>query len=151
LFKVRWAKNVEHEERGFITMSLPEAQPAGAKRVKGITAKYEPWVFAKDVAQYFYLTDPSKPSRVVVRRGKRSIVGMDRVANEDDYDQFGVDPIEEEMYEEQDYTTRRSRTTLPAIGCPFLRKGHSADWKYSSKIKKTQTIVERVIKRHPTA
>ena len=50
LFWVRWAKNVEHEECGFITMSLPEAQPAGAKRVKGITAKYEPWVFAKDVA-----------------------------------------------------------------------------------------------------
>ena len=50
LFKARWAKNVEHEERGFITMSLPEAQHAGAKGVKGITTKYEPWVFAKDVA-----------------------------------------------------------------------------------------------------
>ena len=50
--------NIEHEERGFITMSMPEAQPAGAKRLKGITAKHEPWVLSKDVAQRFYLTDP---------------------------------------------------------------------------------------------
>ena len=71
---------------------------------------------------------------------------MDRVANEDNYDQFGVDPIEEEMYEEQDYTTRRSRTTLPTTGRPFLRKSHSAGRKYSSKIKKTQTVIERVVK-----
>jgi hypothetical protein len=39
LFWVRRVKNIDHEERGFITMSLPEAQPAGAKGVKGITAK----------------------------------------------------------------------------------------------------------------
>ena len=71
---------------------------------------------------------------------------MDEVANKDDYDQFGVGPIEDEMYEEQDYTSRRSITTLPATGRPFLRTSHSAGRKYSSKIKKTQTIIERVVK-----
>ena len=76
---------------------------------------------------------------------------MDAIANEDDYDQFSMDPIKEEMYEEQDYTTRRSRTALPAIGHPFPRKIHSAGWKYSSKIKKTQTVFERVVKRCRTA
>lgn len=44
LFRVIWAKNVEKEERDDVTMSLPEAQPAGAEGVKGIAAKYEPWV-----------------------------------------------------------------------------------------------------------
>ena len=131
-------------------MSLPEAQPAGAKRVKGITAKYAPWVFAKDVSQCFYLTDPSKPRHFVIRRGKRSIIKMNGVDNKDDYDQFGMDPIEEEMYEEQDYTTRRSRTTLTETEPPFLRSCLSAGRMDSSKIKKTQTFVERVVKRRCT-
>jgi hypothetical protein len=36
--------------------------------------------------------DPTKPSRVVMRRGKRNIIGMDGIANEEDFDQYG-DPI----------------------------------------------------------
>jgi hypothetical protein len=36
------------------------------------------------VTQCFFITDPAKPSHVVVRRGKRNIIGMDGVANEED-------------------------------------------------------------------
>lgn len=76
---------------------------------------------------------------------------MDEVTNEDDYDQFGVDPKEEENYDDdENYNTRRSRTTLLETGCPFLRKSHNAGRKYSSKIKKTQTFVERTVKRRRT-
>ena len=55
MFHVRWAKNVDTEDGYFTTMTIPEAQPVGApSNVKGITAQYEPWVFAKDV-DYFFL------------------------------------------------------------------------------------------------
>ncbi|KAK1647200.1 hypothetical protein QYE76_065005 [Lolium multiflorum] len=85
MFRVRWAKNVIKEDRHFTTMVIPEAKSktAGAK----VTAKYEPWVLASQVDQCFFITDPQKPSRVVVRRGKRSIIGMDGAANELDFDQ----------------------------------------------------------------
>ncbi|KAK1621133.1 hypothetical protein QYE76_026650 [Lolium multiflorum] len=86
MFRVRWAKNVIKEDRHFTTMVIPEAKSktAGAK----VTAKYEPWVLASQVDQCFFITDPQKPSRVVVRRGKRSIIGMDGAANELDFDQM---------------------------------------------------------------
>ncbi|KAK1681203.1 hypothetical protein QYE76_042051 [Lolium multiflorum] len=83
MFRVRWAKNVVKEDRHFTTMVIPEAKIAGAK----VTAKYEPWVLASQVDQCFFITDPQKPNRVVVRRGKRSIIGMDGAANELDFDQ----------------------------------------------------------------
>src|SRR4051812_20010584 len=74
MFRVRWAKSVVKEDRHFTTMVIPEAKSKSA--VANITAKNEPWVLASQVDQCFYITDPSKPSRVVVRRGKRNIIGM---------------------------------------------------------------------------
>ena len=80
MFRVRWAKSVLKEDRYFTTMVIPEAKSktAGAN----VTAKNEPCVLASQVDQCFFITDPLKPSRVVVRRGKRKIIGMDGVANE---------------------------------------------------------------------
>ena len=72
--------------------------------------------------QCFFITDPPKPSRVVVRRGKRKIIGMDGVANEQDFDKYGDPKIEHDDDEEvAAHTTRRSRTTLPT-GCPFHKR-----------------------------
>ena len=66
----------------------------------------------------FFITDPSKPSHVVVRRGKRNIIGMDGVANEQDFDKYG-DPKMEDDYAAQDTYT----TTLPKKGLlPFKKK-----------------------------
>ena len=87
MFRVRWAKSVLKEDRYFTTMVIPEAK---SKTVgTNVTAKNEPWVLASQVDQCFFITDPSKPSRVVVRRGKRKIIGMDGVANEQDFDKNG--------------------------------------------------------------
>ena len=93
-------------------MVIPEAKSktAGAN----VTAKNEPWVLSQ-VDQCFFITDPSKPSHVVVRRGKRKIIRMDGVANEQDFDKYDDDD------EVAAYTTRRSRTTLPK-GRPFHRR-----------------------------
>ena len=101
-------------------MVIPEAKSktAGAN----VTAKNEPWVLASQVDQCFFITDLSKPSRVVVRRGKRKIIGMDGVANEQDFDKYGDPKIEHDDDDEvAAHTTRRSRTTLPK-GRPFHRR-----------------------------
>src|SRR4051812_11968793 len=106
MFHVRWAKSIVKESRYFTTMVIPEAKSKTARA--NVTAKNEPWVLASQVDQCFYITDPSKPSRVVVRRGKRNIIGMDGVANEQDFDNYG-DPKMEDDYTAQD----TYRTTLP--------------------------------------
>ncbi|KAK1667079.1 hypothetical protein QYE76_055238 [Lolium multiflorum] len=80
MFRVRWAKKVEKEGRYFTTMVIPDAKS------KNASAKNEPWVLGSQVDQCFFITDPSRPSRVVVRRGKRSIIGMQGDANEEDLD-----------------------------------------------------------------
>ncbi|KAK1610481.1 hypothetical protein QYE76_034154 [Lolium multiflorum] len=140
MFRVRWAKNVIKEDRHFTTMVIPEAKSktAGAK----VTAKYEPWVLASQVDQCFFITDPQKPSRVVVRRGKRSIIGMDGAANELDFDQYGDPKMEDDDDDDEEpYTTRRSRTTLPK-GRPFKRRSLGVPGlNYSTARKKGKKII----------
>ena len=89
MFRVRWARmsTVQKEDKYFTTMVIPEA---GNSSSANVTAQNEPWVLAKHVSQCFFITDPSRPSRVVVRRGKRNIVGMDGVANKDEFDMFEI-------------------------------------------------------------
>ncbi|KAK1605574.1 hypothetical protein QYE76_029247 [Lolium multiflorum] len=112
MFRIRWAKSVTKEDQYFTTMFLPEANKSKSTNA---TAQNEPWVLAEHVHQCFFITDPSRPSRVIVRRGKRTIVGMDGVANEEDFEgQVGDPMMEESEDEDTTYTTRRSRTTLPS-------------------------------------
>ena len=63
MFRVRWAKDVVKEGRYFTTMVIPDAKS------KNASAKNEPWVLVSQVDQCFFITDPSKPSRVVVSSG----------------------------------------------------------------------------------
>ena len=114
MFRVRWPKSIERENRYFTTMCIPDAKSASAN----ITMKNEPWVLAKHMTQCFFITDPSRPNPVAVRRGKRSIVGMDGVANEEDYDYYG-NPIREDDDDDEVYVKRRSKTTLPKKVLPF--------------------------------
>jgi hypothetical protein len=96
------------------------------------------------VDQCFFITDPPKPSRVVVRRGKRNIIGMDGVANEQDFDKYGDPKMEDDDDDEVPYTTRRSRTTLPK-GRPFKRRSIQGvpGLNYSTARKKGKKIVKR--------
>jgi hypothetical protein len=77
MFRVRWAKNIKKEGRYFTTMVIPKA-----KSSSNVQAKNDPWVLASQVDQCFFITNPVRPSRVVVRRGKRSIIGMEGAATE---------------------------------------------------------------------
>ena len=102
MFHVRWAKNVERENRYFTTMTIPDAKSATVNAI----AKNEPWVHAKHVTQCFFIADPHNPRRVVVGRGKRNIIGMGGVANEEEYDQYG-NPMREDDNDDDVYVKRR--------------------------------------------
>lgn len=92
--------------------------------------------------QCFFITDLSKPSHVVVRRGKKRIIGMDGVANEQDFDQYGDPKMEDDDDDEATYTSRRSKTTLPNKGRPFKRRSHEVPGlNYSTAKKKGKKIV----------
>jgi hypothetical protein len=141
MFCVRWAKNIVKEDRYFTTMVIPEAKSktTGAN----VTAKNEPWVLASQVDQCFFITDPPKPTRVVMRRGKRNIIRMDGVANKQDFDMYGDPKMEDESDADEPYTTRRSRTTLPK-GIPFKRRSlRVLGLNYSTLTKKGKKIVKR--------
>lgn len=56
-------------------MVLPPEIPREQVDVRKIPAREELWVFAKQCKQVFYI-DPANKGRVVVIRGKRSIVGV---------------------------------------------------------------------------
>src|SRR3954466_5017088 len=141
MFRVRWAKNVEKEGRYFTTCVIPDAKSA-----KKASTKNQPWILASQVDQCFFITDPSKPSRVVVRRGKRIIIGMEGSANNKDFDKNGDPKIEEEFdkYFNMPTTTVRRKTTLPTKGCPFTRRNLLVlGLKYSTAKKKGKKIVKR--------
>ena len=144
MFRVRWAKNVVKEDRYFTTMVIPEAKSktAGAN----VTTKNEPWVLASQVDQCFFITDPSKPSRVVVRTGKRNIIGMDGAANEQDFDKYGDPKIEDDDDDDAvTHKSRRSRTTLPKGVRPFIRRNQGVPGvSYATARKKgSKKIVKR--------
>nr|CAE04978.3 OSJNBa0057M08.2 [Oryza sativa Japonica Group] len=86
----------------------------GVPAVEGFTTvnlannayKDELFVLAKQVVQVFYIVDPCNKKLHVVREGKRRIVGLDNIADEDDYNQHvhGIGqeiPLEEEEEEDE--------------------------------------------------
>ncbi|KAK1686888.1 hypothetical protein QYE76_047736 [Lolium multiflorum] len=125
MFRVRWAKSVEKDGLYFTTMVIPDAKS------KTPSAKNEPWVLASQVEQCFFITDPSKPSRVVVRRGKRSIIGMEGEADKQDIDKNGDPKIEEEFDKYFDKPTTYSKVRHRILALSHIRPappclGHTA-------------------------
>ena len=118
-------------------MSIPKVKSSA-----NVTTQNEPWVLAKHCTQCFFITDPSRPSRVVVRRGKSNIAGMDKVANEEDFDAYGDPNIEDDDNNQGTYTTRRSRTTVPPKSAdpPYTRKSQNVGLNFSTATKKGKKI-----------
>ena len=88
MFCVRWATDVRKKDEYFTTMRMPNKS-----KTKKPTAQNEPWVLAKHVEQCFFITDSSMPSRDIVKRGKRALVGMDGVSDKKDFDGLVGDPM----------------------------------------------------------
>nr|AAS01963.1 putative transposon protein [Oryza sativa Japonica Group] len=96
-FRCRWVdlRNVKVDNEGFTTVNLANN-----------AYKDEPFVLAKQVVQVFYIVDPCNKKLHVVREGKRRIVGLENIADEDDYNQHvhGIGqeiPLEEEEEEDE--------------------------------------------------
>src|SRR5215216_3977494 len=119
-------------------MTIPDAKSSTVNAI----AKNEPWVQAKHVTQCFIIDDPCNPSRVVVSRGNRNIIGMDGVANEEDYDQYG-NPMREDDDDDDVYVKKRINTTLPKKDhTPWKRKSHNEGLNYSSMNKKGKKLTQ---------
>ncbi|KAK1670495.1 hypothetical protein QYE76_058654 [Lolium multiflorum] len=134
MFRVRWAKKVEKEGRYFTTMVIPDAKS------KNASAKNEPWVLGSQVDQCFFITDPSRPSRVVVRRGKRSIIGMQGDANEEDLDKNGDPKIEEEFDRHFDMPTT-SKHSINYLESVLLKEKDPNYPVFSVKVPSDQNFV----------
>jgi hypothetical protein len=77
-----------------------------------------------------------------VRRGKRNIIEMDGVANEQDFDMYGDPKMEGESDTNETYTTRRSWSIQPK-GLPFKRRSLGVlGLNYSTLTKKGKKIVK---------
>ena len=115
MFRVRWAEKVETDD--YVTTMVIPKKSVEIGKGKKVSAQKEPWVLANQVAQCFYITDPLSADRIVVGRGKRSIVGVDGVVDEEDYNQFDdPDPVLDDdgiCLPTSTLCCKRNRTTLP--------------------------------------
>ena len=75
LFRCRWVHlpQVKVDRYGVTTVDLER-----------VGYKDEPFVLANQVVQVFYVTDPTNKKRHVVLNGKRRIVGVENVVDEEE-------------------------------------------------------------------
>lgn len=83
LFRCQWVNKhyVNAKDNGQISVNLDR-----------VAYKDEPFVPANLVHQVFYIVDPKNKKRHVVMPSKRSIMGVDGVASEEDYNRIDVIP-----------------------------------------------------------
>jgi hypothetical protein len=84
LFMCKWVDNrrgVKVDDDGFILVDFSKAG-----------YKDDPFILARQATQVFYVTDPADRSRHVVLSGKRRIIGIDNVEDEEAYDHFDEIP-----------------------------------------------------------
>ncbi|XP_076905656.1 uncharacterized protein LOC143561454 [Bidens hawaiensis] len=104
LFRCKWVNNrtgVQVDKYGFTLVDLA---------TDGYRS--EPFVMAKHVTQVFFVKDPSKPRYHIVLQGKRHILGVDNVVNEEEDDHFDDLPPFSVDIEPSDYENMRHTTYL---------------------------------------
>nr|GEX09040.1 hypothetical protein [Tanacetum cinerariifolium] len=80
LFMCKWVNNssgVKVDDYGFTLIDLG---------TDGYTS--EPFILTKQTTQLLFVQDPSNPKWHIVMSGKRHILGVDNVVDEEEYDQF---------------------------------------------------------------
>ena len=84
LFKCRWvqgSQGVTRDKNRFVSVDL-----------RNVGYKTEPFVLAKDVLHVFYVPDTVRTTRHIVLHGKRRIVGVQNVVDEEEFNQFDEIP-----------------------------------------------------------
>jgi hypothetical protein len=79
---------------------LPNGVTAGKYGTTNVNFRFlgyreQPFVLVKDVTQVFYIKDPdpaNKEEQLIVLQGKRKIVGVEDVVEEEEYNQFDALP-----------------------------------------------------------
>ncbi|XP_076924735.1 uncharacterized protein LOC143587292 [Bidens hawaiensis] len=80
MFKCQWVNNnsgVQVDKYGFTLVNLTTNGYAS-----------EPFILVSHCTQVFFVNDPSKPRYHIVLQGKRCILGVDNVVDEEEYDHF---------------------------------------------------------------
>ena len=80
LFRCRWVNknSVKPDDDGCTTVNLDRLIPSDN----------EPFILAQLVHQVFYIVDPKNENKHVVMESKRSIVGVDGVISEEEYNRI---------------------------------------------------------------
>ncbi|XP_056688175.1 uncharacterized protein [Spinacia oleracea] len=84
LFRCKWVDNgrgVRRVEDGYTQVDF-----------KRLGHQNEPFIMASQVKQVFYIVDPKDKKKSIVVQGKRRILGIGDVEDEEEYDQFDEDP-----------------------------------------------------------
>jgi hypothetical protein len=109
---------VSKDKYGYVSVDL---------RVFGY--KNELFVFANDVEKVFYVPDLAKKNWSVVIPGKKRIVGVENVVEEEEYNQFDEIPSFETSYKPRLLGTNKT---------PYLRRDHSEKIHIQKSRKKRQ-------------
>jgi len=108
VFRCRWvkgAKGVTKDPYGFTTVDL-----------ENVGYKEEPFVLADQVSQVFYVPDTRNKKRHVVLPGKRRVVGVENVVDEEEYNQFDEVPP---------FGSCNLPVILESETTPYLRSDHN--------------------------
>jgi hypothetical protein len=87
LFRCQWIRlpnGVKIDKYGMINVDF-----------RFLSYREQPFVLAKDVTQVFYVKDPDPTNREehhIILQGKRKIVGVEDVVDEEEYNQFDALP-----------------------------------------------------------
>jgi hypothetical protein len=85
VFKCQWVKHprgIEVDEYVFTIVDL-----------RNVSHKDEPWVLALTIAHVFYILDSKDEKKHIVVPGKRWVVRVDNVEDEEEYNQFDEVPL----------------------------------------------------------
>ncbi|XP_076899375.1 uncharacterized protein LOC143553226 [Bidens hawaiensis] len=104
LFRCKWVNNRTGVQVDKYRFTLVDLATDGYRS--------EPFVMAKHVTQVFFVKDPSKPRYHIVFQGKRHILGVDNVVNEEEDDHFDDLPPFSVDIEPSDYENMRHTTYL---------------------------------------
>jgi hypothetical protein len=117
LFRCNWVdgmKGIVQDKYGFISIDLNH---------QGY--KSEAFVLAKHIAQVFYVLDTINKRLKVVITGKRQIIRVKNVVDEEEFDQFDEIPF---------FITLMIKPRIPSVNeAPYLRNDHHEKVKNSKK------------------
>ncbi|KAJ9545766.1 hypothetical protein OSB04_025473 [Centaurea solstitialis] len=111
LFKCKWVENrrgVKVDNDGFTIIDLSK---------DGYVS--EPFILAKQASQVFFVEDPKDSKWHIVLHGKRHILGVENVMDEDEYDQFDELPP---------FSIGVPSTNVPHDETNYLRTDHAEDF-----------------------